>query len=124
MDIVATNAICNELTTPNGPTPLIQSHGCYVRNIHAWVSALSQRRVLIEAPIFGTIAYTMPPMASERYNASLNFANFKNADASRFLREHGVNWFVIDKDNTLLRDWLPLAKIRFENNSVAILELM
>jgi hypothetical protein len=124
MDIVATNAICNELTTPNGPTPLIQSHGCYVRNIHAWVSALSQRRVLIEAPIFGTIAYTMPPMASERYNASLNFANFKSADASRFLREHGVYWFVIDKDNTLLRDWLPLAKIRFENNTVAILELM
>jgi hypothetical protein len=124
MDIVATNAICNELTTPNGPTPLIQSHGCYVRNIHAWVSALSQRRVLIEAPIFGTIAYTMPPMASERYNASLNFANLKSSEAFGFLREHGVSWFVIDKDNTLLRDWLPLAQIRFENNTVAVLELM
>ena len=123
-DIVATNAMCNELTTPDGPTPRFQSSDCYVRNIHVWVSALSYRRVLIEAPIFGTIGSSMSQIGSERYNASLNFANFKSANASRFLREHGVNWFVIDKDNTLLRDWLPLAKIRFENNTVAILELM
>ncbi len=66
----------------------------------------------------------MSHMGSERYNASLNFANLKSADAYRFLREHGVNWFVIDKDNTMLRDWLPLAQTRFENNTVAILELM
>ena len=63
-------------------------------------------------------------MGSERYNASLNFANLKSSDAYRFLREHGVNWFVIDKDNTTLRDWLPFAQIRFENNTVAILELI
>jgi len=124
MDIVATNAMCNELTTPDGPTPRFQSSDCYVRNIHVWVSALSYRRVLIEAPIFGTIGSSMSQIGSERYNASLNFANLKRADAYRFLREHGVSWFVIDKDNTLLRDWLPLAQIRFENNTVAVLELM
>jgi hypothetical protein len=66
----------------------------------------------------------MSQMGSERYNASLNFANLESAGAYRFLREHGVNWFVIDKDNTMLRDWLPFAQIRFENNTVAILELM
>ena len=124
MDIVATNAMCNELTTPDSPTPGAQSLDCYMRNTYTWVSALGHRRVLIEAPIFGTIGYTMSQIGAERYNASLNFANLKSADAYRFLHEHGVNWFVIDKDNTLLRDWLPLAKIRFENNTVAILELM
>ena len=123
-DTVATNAMCNELTTPDSPTPRVQSLDCYVRNTHAWVSALSHRRVLIEAPIFSINSSTMSQMGSERYNASLNFANLKSADAYRFLREHGVNWFVIDKDNTMLRDWLPLAQTRFENNTVAILELM
>jgi hypothetical protein len=123
-DIVATNAMCNELTTPDSPTPIAQSLDCNIRNVHVWVSALSHRRVLIEAPIFGTIGYTMSEMGAERYNASLNFANLKSSEAFGFLREHGVSWFVIDKDNTLLRDWLPLARIRFENNTVAVLELM
>jgi hypothetical protein len=123
-DIVATNAMCNELTTPDGPTPRFQSSDCYVRNTNGWVSALSQRRVLIESPIFSINSSTMSQMGSERYNASLNFANLESAGAYRFLREHGVNWFVIDKDNTMLRDWLPFAQIRFENNTVAILELM
>ena len=82
------------------------------------------------------IAQTYPPrskqdkkidnfvqMLSERFHTSMDFPNYPSRDLLANMLKEDVKWFVVDLENTQLRDWEPWATTRFINEKVAILEL-
>ncbi|MFM8249473.1 MAG: hypothetical protein ACKOAE_09555 [Acidimicrobiaceae bacterium] len=88
------------------------------------ITSLTGRRSYAEAPNFDRSTPSDPKDEFfVRTRVSIEFPN--NPSASNFdtLKRAGVKWFIIDLDNTEVRNWEPWAKIRFINNKVAVLEL-
>ena len=88
-DVVATNAHCYQ-----------SEEGCDTR--HFWVSALTERRVLVEGWAYPEgfrpgLTRTSPFWDTERYD--LNEAAFYSPDADVIarLRELGVRWLLVDR---------------------------
>ncbi len=62
-------------------------------------------------------------MLNERFTTSMDFPKYPSRDLLLNMRKENVKWFVVDLENTELRDWEPWATTRFMNEKVAILEL-
>lgn len=113
-DVVATNAHCY----PN-------QDGCDAR--HFWVSALTERRVLVEGwayPGRPGATRTSPFWDAERYD--LNEAAFDDPSAAVMarLRELGVRWLLVDRtvgvESPELARWATLV---FDSDGAAVYEI-
>ena len=108
-DIVATNRFC----IPN-QSPCISK----------WflVSALSQRRMLIEG---GYWSGEPPIEIRDRVNFSRDFGEKPTYLGFAWLREHGVSWVFIDyaAQSSGLRSWEPFGTTMFSNDVASIVKL-
>jgi len=113
-DVFATNRFCRINEHP----PLCDS-GSLV------VSALTGKRVLIEGYSWYSTGYSQKPSwLLERIEASLEFAENPTDSAWRYLREHGVTWFIIDKEFPRAKTWEPYGVIEFENSHILLIHIV
>ena len=88
------------------------------------ITSLSGRRSFAEAPNFDRSTPSDPnDQFFVRTRVSIEFPRTPSATNFTILQDANVKWFIIDLDNTEVRNWEPWAKVRFINNKVAILEL-
>jgi hypothetical protein len=99
------------------------------------VSSTTQRQMLIEGPYYVVSGphFSFQPNVSdetkypgwvkERLDLSRGFADNPNAEITATLREYGVDWFYLFKENTTNRNWEPYGTVMYENTEVAIIKL-
>jgi len=92
------------------------------------VSAATRRKLLIEGGSYSAEDVRenwdlYPAWAKERLDLSRGFANKPNAEITAKLREYGVDWFYLFKENTTNRNWEPYGTVMYENTEVAIIKL-
>ena len=91
------------------------------------VSAISQRRVLLEGPRFIPSAVlpdgTYTSWALDRAKASLEFISTPNQVNTQQLADYGVTDVYVSKTTQLPTTWEPWAKIIFENGTSFVLHL-
>ncbi len=122
-DVVATNAHCRPSS----------SRGCDIR--HFWISAYSERRVLIEGWGYTTPANEaalrlglsnsqVPFWDPELYAANAAAFTAPSAEAIMKLRDYGVRWLYADPR---AGSWSPnlgeIARMRFQSGGVVIYEI-
>jgi len=92
------------------------------------ISAVANRRVLIEGTRFVVGGRPYPSWVNERINLSLAFAKLPSQQLFGRLREYGVTWFYFDgqftaseiKDSTT---WEPWGTIAYRNGQISIIKL-
>ena len=92
------------------------------------VSAATRRKLLIEGGSYSAEDVRenwdlYPAWAKERLDLSRGFADKPNAEITAKLREYGVDWFYLFKENTTNRNWEPYGTVMYENTEVAIIKL-
>jgi hypothetical protein len=65
-----------------------------------------------------------PTWLLERIEASLGFSENPNDSAWRYLRSHGVTWFIIDREFPKAKTWEPYGVIEFENSRIMLIHLV
>jgi len=116
-EVLATNRFCLEETLNDCVDPR-----------YFGVSTTSRMRLLIEGPFYvvgygGDDETLYPAWAKERLDLSRGFADKPNAEITAKLREYGVDWFYLFKENTTNRNWEPYGTVMYENTEVAIIKL-
>jgi hypothetical protein len=92
------------------------------------ISAISQRRVLIEGAAWAHVGIVFPKTIDqpnwlvERIAMSHRFASRPDAIAADYMKKMKINWFVVDKTKQMPNSWSPYATIAFENSEVIILK--
>ena len=92
------------------------------------ISAISQRRVLIEGAAWAHVGLVysksveQPPWLIERISMSHRFASRPDKIAADYMKKMGITWFVVDKSKQMPSSWSPFATIAFENSEVIILK--
>jgi hypothetical protein len=114
--ILATNrSLCNS------------SVSCSSQSGSHLVSAISQRRVLLEGPKFVLSAVysdgTYSPWALDRSKASLGFVSTPNQVNAQQLSGYGVTDVYVSKTTRLPTTWEPWAEVIFENTTSLVLHL-
>ena len=123
-DVLATNKFC----IPKAAVTCIDPK-------YFGVSSTTQRQMLIEGPYYvvsGPHFSSQPNVSDEtkypdwvreRLDLSRGFADKPNAEITAKLREYGVDWFYLFKENTANRNWEPYGTVKYENTEVAIIQL-
>jgi hypothetical protein len=120
-DIIATNRfICPGSPRCDNGDP--NNGGSYL------ISAITQRRVLLEGPkmlLPEALRYSAyPNWIQARADDELNFVNSPSEITAKALQQRNVKWVYVAKDQTNIENWEPYAVSRFENETVAVLELI
>ena len=94
--------------------------------MYAWVSAISHRRILLEAPVVSVLGPGSPlsKIDSERYNLSLDFAQHPNNELLIMLKSFGVSWFVLKNEWSSTIDWSKFGVVEFKNDDYTVLRLL
>ena len=116
-EVLATNKFCLE-----------ESFNECVDPRYFGVSTTTRMRLLIEGPFYvvgygGDDETLYPAWAKERLDLSRGFADNPTAEITAKLREYGVDWFYLFKENTTNRNWEPYGTVKYENTEVAIIQL-
>jgi hypothetical protein len=88
------------------------------------LSAYAERRFLIEGARFLLVNGMPREDVRERMNAALAFANEPNDSSFVLLQNFGVDYFVIDKNSTIRRNWGLTTSKLYENDTFIVLELL
>jgi hypothetical protein len=123
-EIGASNFLCGTSIEPGGRTPSLNiSSVCKNRNMLPWISALTHRRMIIDAPL--TSLMGAGAVLEERfrvnYNAVLAFGSRGDSASYEILEEQGVSWYIVDREQSNLRSWQPYANIVFTTDRYHIL---
>jgi len=85
--------------------------------------AHSQRRFLVQSPRFLT-GYTYPAEdLIRRIRLSVDFANSPNPELVESLRSYGVNYFIVNLNQTPIRNWHRFGTVLVSNSDFLLLEL-
>jgi hypothetical protein len=91
------------------------------------VSAISQRRVLLEGPRFIPSSVSADgiytPWALKRATASLGFIMMPNRVNTQQLADYGVTYIYVSKTAQTPTTWGPWAEVIFENTTSLVLHL-
>jgi len=124
--LLASNALCRVELQLGDPIPINDPSGrCGDRNVNAWIAATSHRAVLISAPAYGPLAFQRLdiPRYIEAYRASVSFGDSGDRSALAVLRDFGVDWFIVDLDNSSDPGWINDWAIAFQTAQFAVLDL-
>lgn len=120
-EVIATNYFCTnllreEVSFERGET------NCFGRNSLPWISAFSHRRMLIEAPLFvaGTV-FTEDQYS--RYRESIFFGSTLDPASLKSLLSRGVQWFVVDKSQTVMRNFDNVGDTKFSVGEFVVIRL-
>ena len=123
-DIIATNHYCQQRAVV-GERPAVHPEECRQRGLNAWIGAISQRRMLVEAPLVSVYGpgseFTIK--SANLYNLSIDYANDPTVFMRNELKHWGVNWFVIEKSLSKNENWTSAGTIAFENEDYLVLSI-
>jgi hypothetical protein len=131
MDWLRTNSDRDSLIATNylsGLSPQDFNTDSKYPNSKFGISAISQRRVLIEGAAWAHVGLVysknveQPPWLTERISMSHRFASRPDKIAAEYMKKMGITWFVVDKSKQMPSSWSPYASIAFENSEVIILK--
>ena len=88
------------------------------------LSIYAERRFYIEGARFLLVNGMPKEQVRERMNLVLAFANSPDSKSLDALRDKGIDYFVVDKSSTSVRDWKDFGNIRYENETFIVLELI
>jgi hypothetical protein len=88
------------------------------------LSVYAERRFFVEGARFLLVNGMPKELVRERMNLVLEFANAPDSGNLRLLQEKGVDYFVVSKESTSVRNWKDLATTRYENETFLVLELL
>ena len=123
-EIGASNFLCGTQIQPGGRTPSSNIGSvCKNRNMLPWISALTHRRMIIDAPL--TSLMGAGAVLEERfrinYNAVLAFGARADSKSFKVLEKQGVTWFVVDREQSTRLSWQPYARIVFKTDRYLVL---
>ena len=121
-DVVATNHYCQQ-TVNAGELPPLHPEDCRQRGLNAWIGAISQRRMLVEAPlvsIYGPGA-RFTEQSADIYNMPLEFGQNPTYFLQSRLSALGVDWFVVEKSLTRFSSWSKFGNLMYETHDYAVL---
>ena len=125
-EIGASNFLCDIQVDVGGKTPSLNiGSKCKDRNMLAWISALTHRRMLIDAPLtslMGTGA-TLEEEFRVNYNAVLAFGSHADSRSFAILQRQGVTWFVVDREQSNVSTWQPYGDIVFSTSRYFVLRI-
>lgn len=91
------------------------------------LGAETQRRFLIQGPLFGGAPYRTPPRLSQeeenRLRLSLSFANSPTNSNLRDLKTYGVQYFIVNLSLTDVRDWRKFGDELFRGSEFLLIRL-
>jgi hypothetical protein len=120
-DLVGTNFL-------SGTTPEDFNTDSKYPNSRFGISAISQRRVLIEGAAWAHVGIVFPRTIDQptwlvqRITMSHRFASRPDEIAVDYMKKMEINWFVVDKTKQMPNSWSPYATIAYENSEVIILK--
>ena len=121
-DVIATNHYCQQIVDV-GDIPPLHPEDCRQRGLNAWIGAISQRRMLVEAPlvsIYGPGA-KFTQESADVYNISLEFGQNPTYLLQNRLTDLGVDWFVVEKSLTRILNWSKFGNLMYETHEYAVL---
>jgi hypothetical protein len=125
-DVFATNSICTQILEPGDSTPYDElGPDCKNRNMFTWVAALAHRKMLFESPLTGpmSIGASLSALEVSDYNSVVNFGSTMSASARSYLESRGVDWFIVDREQTLSGDWSSLTDVRFSTDKYFVIKI-
>lgn len=91
------------------------------------IGAETQRRVLAQGLLFGSVAYRSTPVLNEeeerRLRLSLSFANSPSLSDVTALRDYGVTHFIVNLHLTSHTDWREFGPVVYRDNQFLIIAL-
>jgi hypothetical protein len=120
-ELIATNYFCTNLLLEEVPFDKGDTD-CFTRNSLPWISAISHRRMLIEAPLF-VAGRVFSDDQYDRYRGSIFLGSILDQDSLRNLLDRGVQWFVVDKTQTAIRNFDSIGKTEFTVGEFVVLAL-
>ena len=125
-EIGASNFLCDIRVETGGKTPSLNiGSECKNRNMLPWISALTHRRMLIDAPL--TSLMGAGDMLEEKfrvnYNAVLAFGSQADSKSFAILQKQGVTWFVVDREQSSVSSWQPFGDITFSTGRYYVLKI-
>jgi hypothetical protein len=122
--IVATNHYCQVFVGVNQRVP-ISPEDCRQKNMNAWLSAISQRRIYFEAPIVSIFGPGKVLSAEdvELFNLSLRIGQSPTNLDLLLLENTGVDLFVAENETSSITEFAKLRKIVFSNSSYTVFQL-
>lgn len=125
-DIFATNSICAQILEPGDSTPYDEfGPDCKNRNMFTWIAALAHRKMLFESPLTGPMGIGASLSAADLsdYNSVVDFGSSISASAKSYLESRGVDWFIVDRGQTLSGGWSSLTDLRFSTDKYLVVKL-
>lgn len=124
VSIVATNHYCQVFVDVNQRVP-ISPEDCRQKNMNAWLSAISQRRMFFEAPIVSIFGpgKVLSPEDVELFNLSLRIGQSPTNLDLLSLENKGVDFFVAENEISSITEFAKLRKIVFSNSSYTVFQL-
>jgi hypothetical protein len=122
--IVATNHYCQVFVDVNQRVP-ISPEDCRQKNMNAWLSAISHRRMFFEAPIVSIFGpgKVLSAEDAELFNLSLQIGQSPTNLDLLSLENKGVDLFVAENETSSITEFAKLRKIVFSNSSYTVFQL-
>jgi hypothetical protein len=125
-DILATNSICTQMLEMGDTTPYNEfGPDCKNRNMFTWIAALAHRKMLFESPLTGpmSIGASLSALEVSDYNSVVSFGSTIDASSKSHLESRGVEWFIVDREQTLSNNWRSLTDVRFSTDNYFVVRL-
>ncbi len=117
--VVASNTVCRAEVLPQMSTPF-SDISCQRRNEDAWLVALSGRVAFFEAPRWSSVGEVLSEEAADRYVTVTRFANTGSLLLAQKMENSGIDYFIIDQENTS-KSWSACPAAIFKNSRYLIL---
>ena len=124
LSIVASNRICNaelpdSMETPGWPAGTMPE--CGNLNFLTSISAISERRQFLEAPVFeNTIGPFLTTESLQRYKILLRVFTVPNDDDITYLKNSGVNVLFLDRSIKFSPQIYEYGRLLFQNQTVTV----
>jgi hypothetical protein len=125
--IIASNTLCFKIISEGERTPSTNiDPDCKNRNMLAWISSLSHRRMFLEAPLTSLMGSgsDLSEFEINSYNAVIRFGLNGDQSSLEFLQNFGVTYFVIEHGQSGDRHYVENLDLVFDNSRYSIVKFV
>ena len=125
--IIASNTLCLKIISEGERTPSTNiGPDCKNRNMLAWLSSLSHRRMFLEAPLTSLMGSgsDLSEFEINSYNAVIRFGLNGDQSSLEFLQELGVTYFVIEHGQSGGIPYVENLDLVFNNSRYSIVKFV